>query len=394
MMLNLFFSLLIFNLGYVISVSNSQIIHPKFLERLAILKEISKTAKFHGLGTCDYNRVVRITEIPYGRSGNNLIEFTHGLWIANKYNGTLEVPKWIQNIFHPFELTHLHNTFCFSEEIIQNPQHLIEITSEDSYMAWKLFQNPDYGGLDKLFPPSTNYIESVRELSMIFVQVYSSLWSSPHHHILAASSFIMKEFFHNNFTYTSVHKRSMEGGCNSIAVSCTNKDDYSPKDLPMNSAFWDGDLRQLHPICVMPAKFIVETQQLHNRNNEPIYLAFDGLGSIDDYNELSSKGQNVVLNSDIDKHEEHKHSNKVFLDMFMAINADFFVLNPFSTFSWEIYVIRTCLGLESVPIMKNNDFYMMKRPDSFEKLKRQGLWVGWLSIIEACEYLHHNKKIN
>ena len=47
-----------------------------------------------------------------------------------------------------------------------------------------------------------------------------------------------------------------------------------------------------------------------------------------------------------------------FLDMLIAMNADFFIMNPHSSYSFEIYVIRTILGLQSVPIMNNEDFYM------------------------------------
>ena len=32
-----------------------------------------------------------------------------------------------------------------------------------------------------------------------------------------------------------------------------------------------------------------------------------------------------------------------FVDMFVAIHSDLFILNPRSTFSWEIYLVRLCL---------------------------------------------------
>ena len=36
--------------------------------------------------------------------------------------------------------------------------------------------------------------------------------------------------------------------------------------------------------------------------------------------------------------------DKKFLDLFLSIHGDFYVLNPLSTFSWQAYVVRVCLG--------------------------------------------------
>jgi hypothetical protein len=90
----------------------------------------------------------------------------------------------------------------------------------------------------------------------------------------------------------------------------------------------------------------------------------------------------AVFSSILDK---SKNSNlisvdKKFLDMFLAMNSRFFVLNPRSTFSWQVYLIRLCLGLESVPILKNKDVYVDNEQE-YGGLK--GLWVGWLSVVEA-----------
>ena len=51
-----------------------QLIHQRLgqLKRLALLKKRRNS--------CNINRIVKITEIPFGNSGNNLVEFTHGLW--------------------------------------------------------------------------------------------------------------------------------------------------------------------------------------------------------------------------------------------------------------------------------------------------------------------------
>ena len=37
--------------------------------------------------------------------------------------------------------------------------------------------------------------------------------------------------------------------------------------------------------------------------------------------------------------------DKKFLDLFLSIHGDFYLLNPLSTFSWQVYVVRVCLGM-------------------------------------------------
>ena len=75
-----------------------------------------------------------------------------------------------------------------------------------------------------------------------------------------------------------------------------------------------------------------------------------------------------------------------FLEMFMAIHSDFFIMNPRSTFSFEVFVIRTCLGLESVPVMKDKDFYV-KASDSISL--KDPLWVTFGSIERAVLHLYN-----
>ena len=95
---------------------------------------------------------------------------------------------------------------------------------------------------------------------------------------------------------------------------------------------------------------------------------------------------NAIFSTAADRHTLHSKTDKRFLDMFIAINSEFFVMNPMSTFSLEIYIIRLCLSLRSVPVIKNNDFYMRKVPDEIKSENRDGLWVSWLSVIDAKNY--------
>ena len=71
-----------------------------------------------------------------------------------------------------------------------------------------------------------------------------------------------------------------------------------------------------------------------------------------------------------------------FLNLFLAIHGDFFVLNPQSTFSWQVYVVRCILGLESVPVLKNNGYLV--KADIFQH-RKEGLVVTWLQIAESAK---------
>ena len=69
-----------------------------------------------------------------------------------------------------------------------------------------------------------------------------------------------------------------------------------------------------------------------------------------------------------------------FLEMFLAIHSDFFIMNPRSTFSFEVFVVRTILGLDSVPIMAKKDFYLLAK----DKIGPENpLWVTFESIVNT-----------
>ena len=43
-------------------------------------------------------------------------------------------------------------------------------------------------------------------------------------------------------------------------------------------------------------------------------------------------------------HQSYFSVDRKFLDLFLSIHGDFFLLNPRSSFSWQVYVVRVCLG--------------------------------------------------
>jgi hypothetical protein len=167
------------------------------------------------------------------------------------------------------------------------------------------------------------------------------------------------------------------GGCSKIMGAKTSKSDYSPLELPMLDTAWNNNLVRNHPLCDMTGSFINNTIKMHRLTMNKLFISFDGRGDVRD---LSSMGAVFSSILDTSKNSYLMAVDKKFLDMFLAMNSHFFVLNPRSTFSWQVYLIRLCLGLESVPILKNKDVYTSDEQD-YGGVK--GLWVSWSSVVEA-----------
>ena len=283
------------------------------------------------------------------------------------------------HILKPFDTTKLKRLYCYEEEPYNaDNKEIIEITSEDSLFLYRIFKNSYYD--DKI--PKLKYDNLVKDMSSHFINVYCTLWSFPIKDIIDASGFIISQFLNGNFSYVAVHKRSLEGGCSKLTnLKTTIKDWEQTNELPMNIPEWQVNLGNNHPICDMTGSFVSKVLNLHNRTNSKLFVAFDGHGDVSDYLNL-----NAIFSNAADRHALHSKTDKRFLDMFIAMNADFFIMNPMSTFSLEIYIIRLCLSLKSIPVIRNNDLYMRKIPDELKSENRDGLWVSWLSVIDAKNY--------
>jgi hypothetical protein len=172
-----------------------------------------------------------------------------------------------------------------------------------------------------------------------------------------------------------------------LMVASIPLEEFSPLQLPMNSSLWKENLALSHPLCDMRASFVVETMSLNHRNasNTHIFLAFDGRGDISDYESIG-----VVLSKHFTGNGADNMGTELkFLDMFVAMHSEFFVLNPLSTFSWEIYIIRVCLGLESVPVMQTRDIYFMTSVwYAYYKRRATDGWVSYTSIVDAHNRLY------
>jgi hypothetical protein len=399
-------------------------------------------------GNCPKDRYLVITEYAFGRAGNNLIEFTHGLWLGKKLNATLIVPSWIQDtVFAPFNTSLLHSIYCFSFDSKLAPAKsnkdvtVYEITSENSFFLFQLKKEfafpdliPDIMSYQYISSTSSNneggksssastFLDSslasplINELSKHFLSVYSGLWCCPTKKLLLLTEFFLSYYMKGSLGYTSVHKRQLEGGCAKVLASVTKPSDFSSKEIPINHPDWTtNSLSKFHPICEMTVSFIQEVLALNHRNSgnlSNVFIAYDGRGDISSYEKAnimfshslsnllfsstsssSSISDLSVPHNDLSSHLFHKVKTAVtdektlkellkYLDMLLAIHSEFFILNPRSTFSFQIYVIRVALGLQSVPVMRENDFYMQKVPEELISNNRS-LWVSWISVQQAA----------
>ena len=382
-------------------------------DRLTRLRQIATKLGSHSHRICNASSsYVLITEYQFGNSGNQYVELTHALWMADQLNATLVIPKYMTPILKPFNLAILHSSFCFLQEheyialptSSSNERVIFELESEDSFFFWKIFDGAPIDRPDrkpnKALPPLSKNI--VHNISKHYLKVFACLWSSPRAAILDEALHIISKRMNNKLNYTAVHKRSMEGGCSKLLFEETTLDDFDPQQLPMNRSEWNNNLQQSHPICEFPMNFIKNTIELNldkkskKKQQHPIFIAWDGRGNIDEY--LSSIPP-AIFSSDIVSTSHSTLSDnqgkewRKFVDMMVSMHGTLFILNPRSTFSWAIYIVRVMLDLKSVPVMKSKDIYCTRK-SIYENRKNEtigydGLWVSWTSVQEAMNEINN-----
>ncbi|KAJ1440140.1 hypothetical protein B484DRAFT_162535 [Ochromonadaceae sp. CCMP2298] len=344
-----------------------QEINQLLTQRLALLKKVALLGA-NG-APCSKDRFVFISEHPYGNSGNHIVSLANTLWVAQQMNATLILPEWITSTLKPFNLSVLAQTFCFTlNPAIPKGTVNLEVTSEDSFFAFKLFHQPPF----TLPPLSKTTVDAV---SAHYVKVYAALWSNPDPSILQAADWLIHLHLLPSLHYSAVHKRSLDGGCGKIMTENTHVSDFDPKELPMDAPEWKGDLRAHHPLCEMTLSFANATMALHGHAGEPLFVAFDGQGDVSHYT-------SSVFSSVVEGHERHKKTPRKYLDMLVAMHASLFVMNPRSTFSWQIFVVRTVLDLPSVPRLRS-DLYLQSEAEV--RGADRPLWVSWSSVGEAFD---------
>ena len=396
--------------------SHQEITHEihKRLEKIKAFSHLHRHASKIGRDgrDCPMNSFVVITEFPFGQSGNQLIGFTHALWVAEKINSTLVVPEYMQELLNPFHLHGLSAQYCFVNEVIYHHHNSLK---KDSIKTWEIesedaFFLPNILGTglhaknypDGMFPPLDAKL--VDEMSMHFLDVFTSLWGHLKPVIVSEALRVLKNKLNSgNLKYTAVHKRSLDGGCNKIFSENFDDTDASmiSSQIPLDSADWKAS--KSTAFCEMSATFVSDVMKLNNREmalksgdaGEPVFLAWDGQGSIDSYRSANTA---LILSAEFTAQHDKDEIKKFglgdsknllkFVDLLIAINSDLFVLNPRSTFSFAIHAIRVVLGLQSVPLPPNKDVFMLSTAAYKAKASAgapgwNGLWVNWDSLAGA-----------
>ncbi len=190
----------------------------------------------------------------------------------------------------------------------------------------------------------------------------------------------------DSLQYTSVHKRLFEGVCHEVLAE--NLELNTPeldKQIALDLPVWSAALAKNHPLCSMPEEFITATQRMHGRVGQRVYMSWDKQGEQGVYNASNT----VFLKNP--EHENgpasfhYRSDSTKYLDMFMAMHADFSILNPRSTFSWAIFTVRAGLNLDSVPRPSGKDLYLTKGYD-----RAPNHWVSWEDVLTARHRLYNN----
>ena len=306
--------------------------------------------------TCNESRLVVITEFAWGNAGNQLISFTHGLWIAELAAATFVVPHYMSAILYPFNLSTVRDAFCFKEEweyedaatarlarqhglsythvapppskyrkkapIFPAGAEVLEIESETCFFLFRFLKelaagkiaNPRFlGYLPARLRDPRRALDSASEA---FVRVYAALWSAPIASVMLASLIVVSTKLGDALEYTAVHKRGMEGGCNKVLAHTTSLADYSGLGLPMDREEWSRVSPRFHPLCEMPAPFVLACCRSFYNNassaastataagaaagtqcgaGKGLFVAFDGRGDISDY-----RAAGAVFSQDVD----------------------------------------------------------------------------------------------
>lgn len=352
-------------------------------------------------GRCSYD-FVNLTS-TYGRTNNQLIQIAHSLWAADINSKTLILPYMMRHTLRAFNLEVLKELFCvvFLDEVtLGSNSTTYDLSSGDAFaLKDSVIQKGTVARDLKL--PGYN-VNTIRAMSKYFLYVYSALWSQPVAPLRRRVIRFIESDLNNSLCYTAVHKRSLEGGCSKIMAVNVALSSFSPKEIDMKDAHWSGPINISHPMCELPASFVGATISVNKRNKlRPIFVAHDGNADCSDLHSMGArfshgpraydvKQSSVVdgasLNSTDSSTEYrsgratdatlHVDMDTLYLDMMLAIHADLFLLNPASTLSWTVFVVRAALGLDSVPALRQRDFYL-RGPSEINALID---WVGWDSI--------------
>jgi len=160
-------------------------------------------------------------------------------------------------------------------------------------------------------------------------------------------------------------------------------DEFNNAELPMNSSAWK-EATYRHPLCGegMTLSFVEDVLKMHNRGNRKLFILFDGQSEVKDF--IGSNA--TILSIDSTKLFTPVYSvgfgrDTMLIEMYIAMHGDFFIMNPRSTLSLQVFVVRAALRKASVPALRDHDIYLGTRK------RAPMVWVTYGGLLNETDAL-------
>ena len=328
---------------------------------------------------CNINKIITMNEIPYGDTSNKLLSFVNLLVVAEFIEGIAMYPHWMNDVLHHIDLGLLKQQFCITPHKA-GYQQFGKLTSYDAFNGYRLFLLKKY---NQVLPPWTSSL--IPDISKIYIKIYSCLFANTPTYIKDFALKFINEKLSSNLNYTAVHKRSMEGRCDGLLFTNSNTNDFNSTEIPLDLPEWNNSTG-FHPICNMSVNFIQKTKLMNNIHNQNLFIAYDGRGDLTEYRKI-----NGVISSDLNSND---NIERKYIDIYIAIHSEFAILNPVSTYSFSIFIIRTILGLKTVPNPKPNKDLFFNSVEEYATVRENRTWVSYASIVDAMNGIQKQYNIS
>ena len=147
-------------------------------ERLHRLREIAtesrRNATYSPLTGCSNSRFLKIGGGD-GRTGNNFIQFSHGLWFASMSKRTYILPDFTHRITNHIDLGLLRTLFCVKD--YSTSSDVVKLRTGDIYVATEVWKKSDYKNFILELPPYDEDLFLTR-ISDHNRQVAGAMWGS------------------------------------------------------------------------------------------------------------------------------------------------------------------------------------------------------------------------
>lgn len=246
-------------------------------DRFAQLRQVAFNSRIKAL-ECSNDKFLSIGGAQ-GRTGNNFIQFSHGLWFASVTNRTFVNPDFANSLFPHVDQSLLKSLFCIVDRIPHPRANIVRLQTGDIYVGSAVWDKGEYKSFATELPPFTE-ATMLKMLSEHTRQVSGALWGSLNHVYFHQLLTTIKQHLNGELDYVAVHKRGFEGVCTTLTKSLAGGHHYLVDPLYFPVQWLDGPPtaknRSPSSLCSMELAMVEKLGSLYNKTSEPIYLAWDG----------------------------------------------------------------------------------------------------------------------